>query len=298
LSIRCAGVGIYQLAPYRMYYFGTTPGGKVELREIALDEEVAKPPAGDAIVGAQARLNDAVERAAKDHAARRAIRVVVYVDDEEAAVEHVWQKRLADRFGEASKILERTCGMQLDVKKYGRWESDNSITDFHLSLREFERKVRPPNGELAVGFTSQYHITRGRTHLGGTRGPLHTHILLREWSRHVSEPERLELLVHELGHHLGAAHSPEAGSIMRPLLGDRQARGRAFRIAVDPLNALAMSIVGEEIRERGIISFGQLSQPARLRLAAVYSTLRKALPEDPAPGAYLGYIQLPAFGVR
>jgi hypothetical protein len=184
--------------------------------------------------------------------------------------------------------------MQLTVKSFGRWETDDGVHDFELTLREFEQMVRPQGVHLAIGFTNQYQITQGRTHLGGTRGPLHTHILLREWSQHVNEPERLELLVHELAHYLGAAHSPESTSVMRPVLGDRQARARAFRIALDPVNALAMSVVGEEIRNRGIRSFAPLSKPARARLEAIYATLMQAMPEDSAPAAYRRYVrQLP-----
>jgi hypothetical protein len=181
--------------------------------------------------------------------------------------------------------------MRLAVKSFGTWETNDTVHDFGLTLREFERQVRPKDVHLAIGFTNQYRITRGRTHLGGTHGPLHTHILLREWSQHVSEPERLELLVHELSHFFGAAHSPEGNSVMRPVLGDRQARARAFRIAIDPVNALAMSVVGEEIRNRGIRSFAQLSEPARKRLESVYTTLAQALPDDPAPMAYLRYLR-------
>jgi hypothetical protein len=57
----------------------------------------------------------------------------------------------------------------------------------------------------------------------------------------------LELLVHELGHFFGAAHSPETNSVMRPLLADKQANSTRFRIGFDPLNALAMNLVTEEM---------------------------------------------------
>ena len=78
--------------------------------------------------------------------------------------------------------------------------------------------------------------------MAGTRGPLHSHILVREWSPQMSEPERLEFLVHELGHFLGASHSPEPDSVMRPVLGDQPGRSaRAFRIRFDPVNTLVMS---------------------------------------------------------
>jgi hypothetical protein len=292
LSIRCDGVGMYELTPYHMYYLGPTRGGKVELQEIGLGgAHDANKPAAQQVVGAQADLDHPAKENPKAAEKRRTIQVAVYVDDEEPTVEHLWKQRLADRVAAASRILERACGMKVAVASYGRWESNDAVNDFSLSLREFEHNVHPPEGQLAIGFTNQYQITRGRTHLGGTRGPMHSHILLREWSQHVSEPERLELLVHELGHHLGASHSPESGSIMRPVLGDRQARRRDFRVAFDPLNALAMSLVGEEIRSRGITSFHQLSQPTKARLSAIYSTLAEAMPADPAAGAFLGYLR-------
>jgi hypothetical protein len=181
--------------------------------------------------------------------------------------------------------------MKLTVKSFGVWQSDNAIDEFELSLREFEQNVRPRDAQIAIGFTSQYEVVRGRTHMGGTRGPMHSHILLREWSQHVSEAERLELLVHELGHYLGAVHSPESTSVMRPVLGDRQARAKAFRIALDPLNALAMNVVGEEISNRGITSFSQLSVPSRERLEMIYSTIAEAMPTDPAVQSYLEFLE-------
>jgi hypothetical protein len=293
LSVRAAGLGTYRLTPYGVYYFGSTSTGKVEIREIGLAKTaVGADPQGEAILGAQVDLiGPASADVDNENASRRTIMVAVYVDDEEPTVDRVWRQRLADRFAEASKILERSCGMRLAVKSFGTWETNDAVHDFELSLREFEHKVRPKDVHVAIGFTNQYRISRGRTHLGGTHGPLHSHILLREWSQHVNEPERLELLVHELSHFLGAAHSPESSSVMRPVLGDRQARSRAFRIAIDPVNALAMSVVGEEIRNRGVRSFAQLSEPARKRLEAVYITLAQAMPNDSAPTSYLRYLR-------
>ncbi len=291
LSVRAAGLGAYRLTPYGVYYFGSTSAGKVEIREIGLAKTAGRAdPPGAAIVGAQADLREPKSEVT-ENASRRTVMVAVYVDDEEPNVDRVWRQRLADRVAEASRILERSCGMRLAVKSFGTWETNDGVHDFELSLREFEHTVRPKDVHVAIGFTNQYRITRGRTHLGGTHGPLHTHILLREWSQHVNEPERSELLVHELSHYLGAAHSPESSSVMRPVLGDRQARARAFRIAIDPVNALAMSVVAEEIRDRGIRSFAQLSEPARKRLEAVYTTLAEALPNDPAPPAFMRFLR-------
>ena len=144
--------------------------------------------------------------------------------------------------------------------------------------------------DLAIGFASQYTPVVGRTHLGGTRGPLARHILLREWSRHATEPERLELLVHELGHRFGAAHSPELSTIMRPVLADRKAVSRRFLIVFDPVNALAMNLVSQEVREHKIEHLYQVSPRTRAVLVAIYLTLGKAYPEDPAAAIYLSML--------
>ena len=66
----------------------------------------------------------------------------------------------------------------------------------------------------------------------------------------MSEAERLEILVHELGHFLGAVHTADGNSVMRPALGDRRARGRSFRIGFDAPNTLAMNLVADELRSR------------------------------------------------
>jgi len=297
LAVRGSGIGAYDLNAYGVYYIGPTRAGRVELREIDLGIAPAATSNRD-VVGALADVaGPDVLGGSEEREKRRTISVALYVDEDEPAVEQLWQRRLQQRIAAASQIFERSCGLKLAVRSYGSWKSNDAVDDFELSLREFEAEVRPKDARLAIGFTSQYQVTKGRTHLGGTRGPLHTHILLREWSQHVSEVERLELLVHELSHFLGAAHSPESNSVMRPILGDRQAHARSFRIAVDPVNALVMSLVGEEIRDRGVISLGQLSAPARTRLEAVYSTLSRAMPKDPVAPAYLKLVQRRPSGV-
>ena len=195
-------------------------------------------------------------------------------------------KRVAD----ASALLEKYAGVTLEVVACETWVTPADLESFEQVLRHFEANVSPAPADLAIGFASQYSVVNGRTHLGGTHGPLASHILLREWSRHVSEPERLELLVHELGHRFGAAHSPEAASVMRPVLGDRKAIARRFRIVFDPVNALAMYLVAEELRERQIEHLYQVSPRIRDVLVSIYLTLGKAFPEDPAAVQYLAML--------
>lgn len=280
----------YSLETNAVYYFAEAPDPKVkgpQLHQIGLNAEdlLKRAAALERAPPKNASLQP--KRTPEQIDAARTITVAIYADDEEAATRAVWENRLKKRIEAASKILDQHCGIRLEVVETGEWESDDKLNDFDRSLREFESRVRPRKARLAIGFTSQYQLTRGRTHLGGTRGPLSSHILLREWSLHISESERLELLLHELAHFLGAAHSPESDTAMRPVLGDRQARSRRFRIGLDPVNTLAVNLVSEEIAERGVRSFAELTPPTKLRLAAVYKELQRAMPDDSAAAEML-----------
>ena len=101
----------------------------------------------------------------------RTIPVKLFVDEEENSKPAVWQHRLKDRVAAVSAVIEHNCGIRLKVVGYGTWQSDNQIHDFEEAVTEFVHKVDPGEARLAIGFTSQYQIVKGRTHLGGTRGP-------------------------------------------------------------------------------------------------------------------------------
>lgn len=218
--------------------------------------------------------------------------VMILVDENEPAVRRVWEARLRQRVRNASQIFEHHCRMRLEVVAVDTWESNDAITDLSMTLREFEHKVRLKDGaRLAIGFTSQYRKPdEHRVHLGGTRGPLHPYLLVREWSQHITEPERLEVLVHELGHILGASHSADATSVMRPLVGDRQSRARGFRIGFDPLNTLALSVFCEQLRTHGARQLTEFSPGSRALLAGVYSEMDRLLPTDTAAARYLAIV--------
>lgn len=272
----------YKIQPDAAYYFGELPSGKVELGQIGIGEmpAVAADPPPMA-----AKLSPEADDAA------RTITVKVLVDEEEPSKRTLWEHRLRDRVAAASDIIEHHCGLKLKVVAIDTWQSDNRLSRFEDEASEFIKKVDPGEARLAIGFTSQFEITKGRTHLGGTRGPFARHILLREWSQIVSEPERLELLVHEVGHFLGAVHSPESDSVMRVILGDRQVRAKRFQIHFDPLNTLAMNLVAEEWRQHPLKTAFDLSQPTKDRLRAIYQAIDQALPDDPAAAQYLHILE-------
>jgi len=215
------------------------------------------------------------------------IPVMILTDDDEPRVRRLWEKLLRQRVQKASGVFEHHCRVRFEVVAVGTWQSDDFVVNFKKSLREFELKVTPAPARLAIGFTSQYKIPRGQTHLGGTRGPLHSHILIREWSQHISKTERLEVLVHELGHFLGASHSPERNSVMRPLLGDRRSRARDFRIRFDPVNTLIMNLVAEEVRTRRVRGLWQVRPATKVYLRSAYLALSEVMPKDPAAEEYL-----------
>ncbi|MEQ8836501.1 MAG: hypothetical protein RID07_06815, partial [Lacipirellulaceae bacterium] len=210
------------------------------------------------------------------------IPVKLLVDDDERTHRTVWEPLLKARLAEASKVLSAHCGIRFKVVAIETWDSSPEQKDFNRTLKEFEREVDPAPGRVAIGFTSQYRIEKGRYHLGGTRGPLHPHILLKERAANVLESERLELLVHELGHHLGAAHSPEPNSVMRPVLTGGKSRAAEATIKFDPVNALGMSLLGEEIRRKRVTKISDVSMETRRRLDAIYAALEPALPNDSA----------------
>ena len=251
----------YLLDANSAYYFGTLDDGQVDMHKIGLGGDRATAN-GRALPGTASTSSSVT------------IPVTIFVDEEEVARQNVWERRLRQRVAQASEIIDRTCRLKFKVVGVSTWRSDNHVHEFVKSLAEFEEKADPFPGQVAIGFTSQYQVPRGRVHLGGTRGPFHSHILIREWSRHVGEAERLELLVHELGHFLGASHSPELTSVMRPVLGDRKALHASFKIQFDPVNTLIMAMVSEEARRRGVRDFKGLTRGTKHRLQQIYGGLK------------------------
>ena len=215
------------------------------------------------------------------------INVKVLVDDDEVRPRAVWERVIRERIAKASAVLEAHCGVTLRITAVDVWDSDDAQIDFSQSMSEFEREVLPAPAQIAIGFSSQYEIAKGRVHLGGTRGPLHSHIILKERSRNVLETERLELLVHELGHVLGASHSPEPNSVMRPVITGGLQRAAGARVQFDPPNTLLMALMGQEIRQRRVGEFGDVMPDTRRRMREIYAAIEPTLPDDPAANQYL-----------
>jgi hypothetical protein len=255
------------------YYFSRGSDGRVDLQRIGLGED-GTLTSGRSLPGTASQAPEGT------------VTVKILVDEEEPGRQQVWERRLRRRVEAASAVFEKYFHLKLEVISAGTWNSDNNITDFMESLSDFEHKVNPAPAQLAIGFTSQWKMARGRLHMAGTRGPRYPYILAREGSPEISEAAKLEFLIHELGHYFGAAHSPEQESIMRPVLGDNKSTRTNFRIQFDPVNTLAIAIISEEMRRRHITKVGELEPDTRKRLGQIYTELAHAIPDDPAAFVY------------
>lgn len=264
----------YSLLKNCAYYFAKDGSGKLLFEQIGLGESELPGNSTDSLTSS--------EKSNLSQPSGLTIPVKLLVDDNEATHRSIWEPRLRKRLADASEVIEEHCGVKFRVVAISTWNSDDERHNFLRTFREFEREVSPQPGAIAIGFTSQYRAARGRVHMGGTRGPLYPYILLKERSPQLLETERLELLVHELGHYLGAAHSPEPHSIMRPLLTGGRMRRLGARIQFDPVNTLLMSLLGDEMRQRRVRRLTDLSLPTKNRMLEIYKVLNVALPEDPA----------------
>lgn len=225
------------------------------------------------------------ERANKDGLLLK-VPVKLFVDQAEPTVQSFWEKRLRERVEKASKILESYCRVGLEVVDAGKWQSDEELTALPELLRDFRSKANPGKARLAIGFTGLRPEKNEDRVLGCTPGPLQAHILIREY-RLKSKAEQLEVLVHELGHFLGACHSPEVTSVMRPRLGDGKANLRSFGIHFDPVNTLVMNLVAEELARRPVRGLSQLTASTRRRLLDIFAFLARLTPDDPAAPQYI-----------
>jgi len=268
------GTQKYELTPNSAYFFYDVPDKGLDLEQLGLHGHVARRP-----------VDRAIERTDTPDIATVTVRI--YVDEEERAATEAWTKRLTQRVEAASAIFEKYCRVRFKVVETGTWPSDNTVEDFQASLQDFERMVTAHPADLAIGFTSQYAELQAGSELGGTRAPFHPYVLIREGSVRISEPEKLEVLVHELGHYLGATHSPEPTSVMRPSKKHRRALLQSYHIGFDAVNTLIMSIISEEMRDGPVRALKDLNLNTRLELRAIYSTLAQTLPDDPAGPIYV-----------
>lgn len=225
-----------QLAQDEIYLFAPMEG-KLELLGIGPNYPGGKVPSR--LSGKHAQTETSSRN---DAFPTLTIPVVIYMDESIPMAVAPWEKRVRERVAEASAILEKTCFTRLEIQEFKPWQSDPKCENLGDMLKDFEKKASVPQGVLAIGFTANRHAQHTRMELGVARQPFHGPILLREEAPQITEVERLETLLHEMGHFLGAVHTSDENSVMRTVMRERHARDVNFTISFDPLNALAMNL--------------------------------------------------------
>ncbi|MDO4550010.1 MAG: matrixin family metalloprotease [Planctomycetia bacterium] len=205
------------------------------------------------------------------------IPVRILCDDKVPQALDVWEKRARARIKAASDILERTCFVRLHIIDVSTWTSFSAAKDIRELLRDFEQKVRVAPATLAIGFTGHKNWSIGKTELGVAGHPFFPYILIREAAPGTTEVERLETLLHEMGHYLGAAHSTDENSIMRTVMKDRRGRLSDFVITYDPLNTLAMNLwIRQYYRAKGPFTPQKIETDIQQKLIATYKLFQTA----------------------
>lgn len=210
--------------------------------------------------------------------------ITLLADDADPRAKAVWEKALKARVSAASEVIEKACGIRVEVVALAEWRSDPTAKDFPALRKDFEKAATPAKGSIAVGFTSRKAAAAngGVVSPNGTVGPMRTGVLIREnFPR--TEAERVELLVHEFARMLGAVRSPDRFTVMRQRLDDELATHAKHRPHFDPLNLLALNVVADELRTGNVSRWDNLSPTAKDRLRVIYDTVAKAMPLDPVP---------------
>ncbi|MCS7306479.1 MAG: NPCBM/NEW2 domain-containing protein [Thermoguttaceae bacterium] len=200
--------------------------------------------------------------------------VKLLADEEHPAKAEVWQEEFKRLLRSVSEIFQQYCRVRFEVVAAEGWQSDNALgQQFDRLFEEFRRKVSPEPGRLAVGFTSQWKLGHPNHVPAPYIPPLSTHLLLPAPQKNLSDQELFLLLLHQLGHWLGAVETPEAGSIMHQnFYADRE---KAFKegLRFDPVNTLAMNLLAEELRRRNIGTLAEIPRSTRRYLQAIYLSL-------------------------
>ncbi|MDO4574487.1 MAG: M12 family metallo-peptidase [Planctomycetia bacterium] len=199
------------------------------------------------------------------------IPVKIYADENIPLVFDIWKRKVEARFAEVSKVLEKTCFVRLEIVSFSVWRSNPESPDLHTLLQDFERQVPLTPKTLSIGFTSHRNFVKaGVTELGVARTPFYPRILLREEAPQITDIERLETLLHELGHFFGAVHTTDDNSIMRMVLKERLGRKAEFCISFDPINTLVMNFWIREYRRQEMRQIATLRNDSRLEIIGAY----------------------------
>jgi hypothetical protein len=203
--------------------------------------------------------------------------------DQEASGD--WESRLRGQVAAASQFFESWAGVRFNVVAVDAWQPQRGQREPARLDDDFRRKATPEPARLAIGVSGRLKVDDPASLAGLERQPLCTHLLLPDVHAGFTADDQLKLLVHELGHYLGAVHSSQSDSVMRPKFLEPSSGAPA----VDPVNVLAMSLIGDEIRSRPTRSLASLPRNTRQYLHAIYVEQARA-DQQPQAGQFAALV--------
>lgn len=183
-----------------------------------------------------------------------------------------WERDLRGQVEVASRYLELYCGVRFEVATVETWRPESHAKEPSRRAEELSR-IKPQPAWLAIGLSNGMEPGAAPEAHHESR-PLFSHLLLPDTQKDISAQDQLKLLIHGLGHFLGAVHSPEQGSVMRP--GPLRGLGDSF----DAVNTLVMNLFAAELRSHGPRAMEEMPHGSREYLAAIYREMATRLPAD------------------
>lgn len=153
----------------------------------------------------------------------RTMRVRIYADHEHRAQFRIWKTRFRTQLDLANQILIPELGVRLEVASFETWTRQSSDARIQEMLKELEARDSGADVEWVIGLVSALSSVTTRMHALGASRPLGRHIILRGYNDMAErkvlgekfdeslavayrEHKQATLLLHELGHTLGAMH--------------------------------------------------------------------------------------------
>ena len=188
----------------------------------------------------------------------------------------VWEDHLREQLEIASQYFQLYCGVRFRVAAVQTWRPEESARDFPRLVAAFSKVALRP-GWLAIGLVREMQGDPGYEFHHAPQ-PLFTHLLLPDVRKNFTREDQLQVLIHALGHFLGAAHSPEPSSIMRAgSFGSRRPEGS---LSFDAMNTLVMNLFADELRAHGPEALEKMPRDHREYVAAAYREMANRLPSD------------------
>jgi hypothetical protein len=200
-----------------------------------------------------------------------------------------WEAKLRAQVAAASQFFETWAGVRFSVVAVDAWQPEADQHELAALDDDFCRKATPEPARLAIGVSGRLKVDDPASLAHPDRPPLFGYLLLPGAQQGFTADDQFQMLIHELGHYLGAVHSSQADSVMRPKYFEKQPGGPA----IDPVNVLVMSLIGDEIRSRPTRSLASLPRSVRQSLRAIYVQQAQA-DQQPQASQFASLMDQPA----